>query len=445
MCVTPTVLKPTGYFYPGSEAILIPCRKCWECLRVQVMNWTGRNLAEAASSAVSYAVTLTYGRDWDGRADHIQSVQLMYSDVQKMFKRMRKAGMYFRYIIAGEYGSQLQRAHWHAVLHFYAETWDAQGNRREHPLPEWEGEHLNWSQEQWDKVGGVHIDEWARFDKRGRFEDYLGHVHIKKATYGHVSYALKYLLKDQNDPNKQVLYHMSRKPPLGYDYFTQLADETAKNAIGIPDLKYFFDVTTRSGDRRRQQFLLSGKMAEIYLENYLRSWEKYHGATPVPVSDVVQIYQQYGRLTNEDMATEARVALIPGPRSVINQWGESHQEAEMVRGKSTYSGWLRWKDWQYKNERRAQRAKDRENGAKERRARNAEFAERTEQAAIAAACAVAGITQDEYRQLTKPWREFLRKSPKDCKSLWDRNAEDRDRDPSGAWRQRRWGATGKPV
>jgi len=369
----------------------------------------------------------------------------MYSDIQKMLKRMRKAGMIVRYIIAGEYGAELGRAHWHGIFHFYGSV-----------LPEWEGEHLNWSQEEWDRVGGIRVQEWARFDKRGKFEDYLGHVHIKKATYAHVRYALKYLLKQQYDDSHQVLYHMSRKPPLGYRYFAELAVETAEAGLAIVDLKYKFDITTRSGERKTENFLLRGRLAEIYLEYYLTAWKHYHGTTPVPVSDVMEIWREYGRLTNEDMATQKRVAEIPGPKSTINQWGESHVEAQLERGKrDSYAGWLKWKDHQYRNEMRAKRAEQRKADGKERRKRNAEFAERSEQFAVAAACQVAGITQEQYAALAGPWRRYVRHRPKDCKSLWDRNAADGGHDAAGArgqygrppvlWGQQGYGAGPGPA
>ncbi|UYD39168.1 MAG: replication initiator protein [Wigfec virus K19_56] len=412
MCVTPTILKPSGYFYPGSEAVLVPCRHCWQCLLNQVHSWTGRNLAEAATSAVSYAVTFTYGRSWDGRSDHIQSVQLMYSDIQKMLKRMRKAGMYVRYIIAGEYGSAMERAHWHGIFHFYGDV-----------LPDWEGEHLNWSQEQWDKKGGIHIEEWARFGERGKFEDYLGHVHIKKATYGHVRYALKYLLKDQLDKNKQVMFHMSRKPPLGWQYFTEFARETAQEALPIHDLKYHFDVTNRSGEQKRETFLLTGRMAEIYLQTYLDSWKHYHPATPVPVSEVVDLFQEFGRVGNEDIMTESRVNNMGAENSIFDGQGYVKKERGLIEGKSTLYGYWRWKDY-HANIAIGIKRRERKRREQAKRERHKEFTRKRSAYADAADAATAGLSVEQFAKLSPAWKRFVRRSPADGKSLFDANARD---------------------
>lgn len=411
MCVTPTILKPIGYFYPGSDAVLIPCRHCWQCKLNQVHSWTGRNLAEAATATVSYAVTFTYGRSWDGRSDHIQSTMLMYSDIQKMLKRMRKAGMYVRYIVAGEYGSALGRAHWHGVFHFYGDV-----------LPEWEGEHLNWSQEQWDEKGGIHVQEWARFGERGRFEDYLGHVHIKKATYGHVRYALKYLLKDQLDDHKQVMFHMSRKPPLGAQYFAEFARETAQEGLPIQDLKYHFDVTNRSGEQKRETFLLTGAIAEIYLQTYLDSWKQYHPLKPVPVSEVVELFEQFGRVGNENMMTETRVKDIPGDDSVFDALGFVKAERELEQGKKTLYGYWKWKDY-HALKTKLRLRQERKQHEQEKRQRNKEFAKRRTAYADAADAATAGISGEQFAKLSQSWKQFVRNSPADGKSLFDLNKD----------------------
>lgn len=415
MCVSPTILKPAGYFYAGSEPVLIPCRMCWQCKLNAVENWTGRNLAEATTSVASYAVTFTYGRDYDGRSDHIQAVQLMYSDIQKMLKRMRKAGYVVRYIIAGEYGASLQRAHWHGVFHFYGEN-----------LPEWDGQHLDWSQEQWDRVGGIHIPEWSIYG------DPLGFVHIKEATYAHTRYALKYLLKDQYDPYKQNMVNMSRKPPLGFEYFTKLAVETAQNRLPILDLKYSFDVKTRSGEERNIKFLLRRRMAEIYLETYIQAWKDLYGNNRWPTSEIVDNFAQWGRVVNENMATENWVKEIPSDESIFAFDGRVKKEVQAERERGTYFGWLKWKAGNDIEARRIERIKARQNGEEaQRRRRQQQASERQE--AVRAACAKAGITTDEYETYSPSWKAYTRAFPEHSKSLRDANKADGGRRSCRYW------------
>ncbi|QCS37228.1 replication initiation protein [Tortoise microvirus 72] len=415
MCISPTYLPDKG--------VEIPCRNCWQCISNKVQNWTGRNLAEATTATVSYAVTLTYGRDYDGRADHIQSVQLMYSDIQKFLKRIRtKLGRQPRYIVAGEYGAAMQRSHWHGVLHFYGDE-----------LPEWEGEHLEWSQEKWDRVGGIHIPEWSIYG------DPIGFVHIKKAHYAHVRYALKYLLKDQHDPYGQTLFNMSRKPPLGYEYFTQLARETAQEALPIQDLSYYFNVRQMDGQEKRQKFLLSGRLAEIYCQTYLDAWEQYHGSARRPASEPVDIYEQFGRIGNERLLTEKRQNEL---QSEYEKFGEKRLRGAVTyfpkQAKRTLKDWLKERDEQFRLEKRKERLQRERNGKgfKERQRRQAE---REYADAVSASCAVAGITIQQFNTFPPAWREFIKRYPRDSKSLLDANKGDHERWYPGRKPKHLWG------
>lgn len=397
MCVTPNILHPQGYFYPGSEAVLVPCRKCWQCRQASVHMWAGRNLAEAATSTVSYAVTLTYGRDWDGRSDHVQSVQLMYADMQKFLKRIRKRGYKVRYTIGGEYGGELGRAHYHGVFHFDGSA-----------PPEWGGRHLQWSQDQWDRVGGIHIPEWTLYDKP------LGFVHIAEASYAHVAYALKYLMKDQMDPHKHTLFHMSRKPPLGYAYFMQLADETAQAGLPIHDLQYKFDVITRSGENKRMEFLLKGRLVDLYLEQYCSSWVYYHGTRRMPQTDLLHMWNEFGRIGNEDILTQNRVDEAELQDKFDARYGE--------RKPKTLAEWREKRDNEWRRENRARRNKEQQNGtAQKRRKRQLELSTQREQRR--SACLVVGITEQEFDKLPTAWRRFIVANPISAKSLfWYKDA-----------------------
>jgi len=313
MCVSPSLLQ---------NGVQVGCRWCWQCRSNMVSDWVGRNIAETETATVSYAVTLTYGRSWDGLADHLRSVLLTYSDIQKMLKRMRKAGYLVRYIVAGEYGSELGRAHWHGVFHFYGAT-----------LPSWEGEHLEWDQDQWDRVGGIHIPEWIDPADGDRP---MGHVHIKKATYAHTRYALKYLLKDTGDDKSQTKLAMSRKPPLGHTYFTSMARDTAEAGLAPQDLKYYFNVRKMSGEVEKKQFLLTGRMAEVYITTYLRAWEELRPGQPRPRSEVVDTYEEFGRLGDETRLTETRVEKIPSSGSVFMGDGKTLKADQAKRAWADY-------------------------------------------------------------------------------------------------------------
>lgn len=398
MCVTPNILHPQGHFYPGSEAVLVPCRHCWQCRQAAVHMWTGRNLAEAATSSASFAVTFTYGRDYDGRSDHVQSVQLMYEDMQKFLKRLRKRGHKVRYTIGGEYGAGLGRAHWHGVFHF-ENTYPA----------EWEGDHLTWTQDHWDKVGGIHIPEWAIYGEP------LGFVHINKASYAHVAYALKYLMKDQLDPHKHTVFHMSKGTgtetdgPLGYKYFMQLAEETAQAGLPIHDLGYSFTVITRSGEQKKMDFLLKGRLVELYMQRYVDAWHRHNPNRNLPRTDLLDIWAEWGRVGNEDILT----ANATEERAKQEKYDQKYAE----RKAKSLAEWRQKRDKEWMRERTAQRVKERQSG-KAHKQRQREQQLSTEREQRRSACAIIGITEARYQALPPAWRKFIVGNPIGAKSLF---------------------------
>lgn len=89
--------------------VLIPCRKCKACRLNERNRWIGRITMQAQYSMPNYFITLTYEKT-DGK--------LHYDDVQKFFKRLRKAGyLNFKYFVVGEYGETKRRPHWHILTH----------------------------------------------------------------------------------------------------------------------------------------------------------------------------------------------------------------------------------------------------------------------------------------------------------------------------------------
>lgn len=404
MCLRPALL-PNG--------VTVGCRECWQCRQTRVDDWVGRNIAETETSTVSYAVTLTYGRSWDGVADHVQSVQLMYRDIQLMLKRMRKKGYLVRYMIAGEYGGALGRAHWHAIFHFYGDV-----------LPEWDGTHLEWSQEQWDTVGGIHIPEWVHYAQGRdgeRYEKPLGHVHIKKATYAHTAYALKYMMKDEGDAERHGMVHMSRKPPLGYAYFTRLAREHVEAGISPQDLLYRFPVRSRSGQESWRQFMLRGRMAEIYVETFIEGWRKQHGKDNWPESELISNYVEFGELGDENRLTEKRVAEMPGPDSIFGPGGELKRDAWKREARKTFHGWLRIKDEEFRlaKQKRLRERSERNGEARQKRER---WQQARSDEAYRRAHRSSGISRADWDALSDAERKFATYYPEDWKSLRDYGA-----------------------
>lgn len=91
----------------------LPCGRCVGCRLERSRQWATRIIHEAKSHDHNSFVTLTYS------PEHLPpGGSLNYSDFQRFIKRLRKhyGGKKIRYYVAGEYGEELQRPHYHACL-----------------------------------------------------------------------------------------------------------------------------------------------------------------------------------------------------------------------------------------------------------------------------------------------------------------------------------------
>lgn len=127
------------------KIMLIPCGQCIGCRIRQREDWTTRIELEARnySKEEVWFITLTYDDDhvpgmivktgeimrkvqytWKPGEKRPDSVQiLLYEDIQKFLKRLRKAYRgKLRYFVAGEYGEQTARPHYHMILYGWKPT-----------------------------------------------------------------------------------------------------------------------------------------------------------------------------------------------------------------------------------------------------------------------------------------------------------------------------------
>lgn len=230
----------------------VPCNECWQCRYDRVEDFVGRCIAEQRTSRATLALTLTYA---DGA---VGSSVLVYEDVQKLFKRLRKAGFPVRYLVVGELGSRKGRAHWHCVLFFK------------------------------DKVPALVVGERQSWS----FWPY-GIVFPQVPDYGGFRYLLKYVLKHEVPEQHATRIRMSKKPPLGAQFFYDMADEMALSGLPFRTPSYAFaEVKAFSKPQAREvprQFWLRGRMLELMLARYVASWEKAWGdSNRLPVTELVE-------------------------------------------------------------------------------------------------------------------------------------------------------------
>lgn len=127
------------------DIMLIPCGQCIGCRIRQREDWTTRIELEARDYPKEevWFITLTYDEEhvpgmilgtgevirkaqytWKPGKERPESVQtLWYPDIQNFLKRLRKAYRgKLRYFIAGEYGEQTARPHYHMILYGWKPT-----------------------------------------------------------------------------------------------------------------------------------------------------------------------------------------------------------------------------------------------------------------------------------------------------------------------------------
>ena len=242
MCIAPNKLD---------NGIEIRCSQCWQCHARKINDWVGRCIAESKYSTKTYAVTLTYDDKKLVEGEETHAVILIYKDVQDFLKRLRK-NYKVRYIVTGEYGSAKGRAHWHIILFFKDDYPDVQENKR-----------VEWKY--WKKgLSYFQYPDWKGFQ-----------------------YCLKYILKDQNSLQSDNHLAMSKKPPLGHEYFQDLAKKYVDNALAPQDYYYKFG-DIRDSKNREKRFLMIGKTKENFMESFINKWE--HEYDHDPLSEIVTDY-----------------------------------------------------------------------------------------------------------------------------------------------------------
>lgn len=95
------------------KTLNLPCGQCIGCRLERSRQWAIRCMHEAQMHTQNCFITLTYDDD------HLPSDRsLHYRDFQLFIKRLRKRypGRRIRYYMAGEYGENFGRPHWHACI-----------------------------------------------------------------------------------------------------------------------------------------------------------------------------------------------------------------------------------------------------------------------------------------------------------------------------------------
>lgn len=176
MCLKPHLIRDKR----GIE-VLIPCGKCYECVKSRQKDWTSRLLFESKNNKGLF-ITLTYAPQHlpkDGVLDK--------EEYQKFLKRLRKnlgPGRNIRYFGIGEYGDERGRPHYHFIMF------------------------------------GISFNDFWQIKKSWRF----GYIKLESISYENIKYVSNYVTLRSKARYKYDLdtgevfpefYTMSRRPGIG--------------------------------------------------------------------------------------------------------------------------------------------------------------------------------------------------------------------------------------
>lgn len=196
--------------------LILPCGKCAACRLKYGKHWATRGLMEAFCHEKSCFLTLTL--DDKSLKEHGDYVRIDY--LQKFFKRLRKhLGLKkVRYLACGEYGSLNMRPHYHCIIFGYYPD-DAE----------------------FEKVNALGDEIYISKELNSLWQ--FGNIFIGDVSAESIAYVAGYVVKKQqiiDEYPPDYRHHapfitMSRKPGLGYEFFSKYTEDFLHDSIRIND------------------------------------------------------------------------------------------------------------------------------------------------------------------------------------------------------------------
>lgn len=193
--------------------IKLPCAQCIGCRLDRAREWSVRCMHEAKMHDENCFITLTYKEE-----NLPANNSLQYSDFQKFLKRLRHHSGPIRYFMCGEYGEQLNRPHYHAIIFGYQFPDRYYWGKSPAGYPLYRSELLETL---WDN--GISL--------------------IGSVTRESAGYVARYCLKKINGDLAAAHYgdrepefaHMSLKPGIGASFFKKYTSDILPNDYVVSD------------------------------------------------------------------------------------------------------------------------------------------------------------------------------------------------------------------
>lgn len=237
-CISPIFVR--------KQMMHVPCGKCAFCIQKQINSWCIRLRHEMDVSSSAFFLTLTYNDEHlppDG--------ELSKRDLQLFIKRLRKRNPGIRYFAVGEYGSNFERPHYHAVIYNLLD--------------------LDLVTASWKDDNGQDI----------------GFISGSRATPGRIRYMVSYMALPQDVSHRQPPFRlMSRNPGIGSAYIQKMGEHhRARSDCVVYDFdcpnampRYYMDKIFDAGQRRyihmkRMKYSLKHDQVTCPVEHE-RLWKK---------------------------------------------------------------------------------------------------------------------------------------------------------------------------
>lgn len=205
---------------PEELRLKLPCGQCAGCRMQRSREWANRCMMELQYHKSSYFVTLTYDNDHVPRSfvtdpDTGEALQehftLCKRDFQLFMKRLRKrfSDQTIRFYMAGEYGSETFRPHYHAIL--FGLSLDDLVLYKKSPL--------GFSYYNSQSLSSCWCDHSG---------NPIGHVVVADVTWESCAYTARYIMKKQTGEDAHIYSDlniepeftlMSRKPGIARQYY----------------------------------------------------------------------------------------------------------------------------------------------------------------------------------------------------------------------------------
>lgn len=266
-----------------SISINLACGQCIGCRLEKSKQWATRCMHEAQMHTQNCFITLTYNDD------HLPSDQsLHHRDFQLFFKRLRKkySHLKIRYYMAGEYGTNYGRPHFHACIFG------------------WKPNDLKM----WKKTGDSNLYrsqdlESLWVDNNGNS---IGYTSVGDVTFESAAYVARYIMSKQNSDN---LNPNTGKPYNAvYDYINPKTGEITKKTpeynkmslkpgIGATWIKKYMSDVYPSGE-----VIIRGNKKILAPKYYDKKFKEH--ADPYVFDEMLYIRETNAKLKAEDNTPE---------------------------------------------------------------------------------------------------------------------------------------------